>query len=108
MHAIGITPAATPRSTGRIDAVELEDFARAEASRKAIFSAQLAQAGMTAAGSSGPLGFFNVIARKPFDLPKLGEPFGIMRAFTKRFPLGQYSQTVAEAATHVVVLCQHG
>jgi 2-methylcitrate dehydratase len=34
-------------------------------------------------------------------LPKLGEPFGIMRAFTKRFPLGQYSQTVAEAATQV-------
>src|SRR5205085_9275929 len=29
---------------------------------------------------------------------RLGEPWGIMRAFTKRFPLGQYSQTVAEAA----------
>ena len=25
-------------------------------------------------------------------------PFGIMHAFTKRFPLGQYSQTVAQAA----------
>jgi 2-methylcitrate dehydratase len=47
------------------------------------------------------LGFFNVISRKPFELPKLGEPFGIMRAFTKRFPLGQYSQTVAEAAAQV-------
>jgi 2-methylcitrate dehydratase len=42
-----------------------------------------------------------VISRKTFDLPKLGEPFGIMRAFTKRFPLGQYSQTVAEAATQL-------
>jgi 2-methylcitrate dehydratase len=42
-----------------------------------------------------------VISRKPFDLPKLGEPFGIMRAFTKRFPLGQYSQTVAEAAAQM-------
>jgi 2-methylcitrate dehydratase len=49
----------------------------------------------------GPLGFFKVISRKPFELPKLGEPFGIMRAFTKRFPLGQYSQTVAEAAAGV-------
>ena len=43
-------------------------------------------------------GFFNVISRKPFELPKLGEPFGIMHAFTKRFSLGQYSQTVAQAA----------
>jgi 2-methylcitrate dehydratase len=49
----------------------------------------------------GPLGFFKVISRKSFDLPKLGEPFGIMRAFTKRFPLGQYSQTVAEAAAQM-------
>ena len=29
---------------------------------------------------------------------QLGEPFGIRRAFTKRFPLGQFSQTVAQAA----------
>jgi 2-methylcitrate dehydratase len=46
-------------------------------------------------------GFFNVISRKPFRLPKLGgggEPYGIMHAFTKRFALGQYSQTVAQAA----------
>ena len=62
-------------------------------------------ASLAAAGVSGPirvfegrLGFFNAIARKPFELPPLGEPYGIMRAFTKRFPLGQYSQTVAEAA----------
>jgi 2-methylcitrate dehydratase len=41
-----------------------------------------------------------VISRKTFDLPKLDEPFGVVSAFTKRFPLGQYSQTVAEAATH--------
>src|SRR5262249_44186946 len=43
-------------------------------------------------------GFFNVISHKSFELPQFGAPFGIMRAFTKRFPLGQYSQTVAEAA----------
>jgi 2-methylcitrate dehydratase len=49
----------------------------------------------------GPAGFFNVISRKPFILPKLGgdgEPYGIMHSFTKRFALGQYSQTVAQAA----------
>src|SRR5262249_10940121 len=75
-------------------------FACAEASRKAIFSAQLAQAGMTGPSQvfEGPLGLFHAITRKPFELPKLGEPYGIMRAFTKRFPLGQYSPTIPEAA----------
>jgi 2-methylcitrate dehydratase len=105
VHAIGITVGGnTAINQGRIGTLSnWKDFACAEASRKAIFSAQLAQAGMTGPSRifEGPLGFFNVIARKPFDLPKLGEPFGIMRAFTKRFPLGQYSQTVAEAATQV-------
>jgi 2-methylcitrate dehydratase len=46
-------------------------------------------------------GFFNVVLREPFRLPKLGgadAPFGIMHAFTKRFALGQYAQTVAQAA----------
>src|SRR6267142_1581237 len=57
-------------------------FASAEASRKAIFSAQLAQAGMTGPNQvfEGRDGFFNVISRKPFKLPKLGgggEPYGI-------------------------------
>jgi 2-methylcitrate dehydratase len=105
VHAIGITIGGnTAINQGRIGTLSnWKDFACAEASRKAIFSAQLAQAGMTGPSQvfEGSLGFFNVIARKPFELPKLGEPFGIMRAFTKRFPLGQYSQTVAEAATQV-------
>jgi 2-methylcitrate dehydratase len=48
-----------------------------------------------------PSGFFNVISHESFDLPKLGEPFGIMHAFTKRFPLGQYAQTVAQAASEL-------
>jgi len=81
-----------------------KDFATAEASRKAIFSAQLAQAGMTGPAYvfEGPSGFFNTIGRhQAFTLPPLGEPFGIMKAFTKRFPLGQYSQTVAEGAAQV-------
>jgi 2-methylcitrate dehydratase len=77
--------------------------AAAEAGRKAIFAVQLAQAGMTGPGQifEGPDGFFNRINRKPFTLPKLGgggEPFGIMHCFTKRFTLGQFAQTVAQAA----------
>jgi 2-methylcitrate dehydratase len=102
VHAIGITVGGnTAINQGRVGTLSnWKDFASAEASRKATFSAQLAQAGMTGPSQvfEGPSGFFNVISRKSFNVPKLGEPFGIMRAFTKRFPLGQYSQTVAEAA----------
>jgi 2-methylcitrate dehydratase len=105
VHAIGITVGGnTALNQGRVGTLSnWKDFASAEASRKAIFSAQLAQAGMTGPSRifEGPSGFFNVISRKSFDLPKLGEPYGIMKAFTKRFPLGQYSQTVAEAAAQL-------
>ena len=81
-------------------------FASAEACRKAIFAAQLAEAGMTGPDPvfEGRDGFFNVILREPIQLPKLGgadAPFGIMHAFTKRFPLGQYSQTVIQAVLEV-------
>jgi 2-methylcitrate dehydratase len=105
VHAIGITIGGnTAIDRGRRGTLSnWKDFASAEASRKAIFSAKLAQAGMTGPSQvfEGQLGFFDVIHHKPFTLPKLGEPFGIMHAFTKRFPLGQYSQTVAEAAMEV-------
>ncbi len=105
VHAIGITVGGnTALNQGRVGALSnWKDFATAEASRKAIFSAQLAQAGMTGPSRifEGPSALRHVISHKAFDLPKLGEPFGIMNAFTKRFPLGQYSQTVAEAATQV-------
>ena len=43
----------------------------------------------------GRLGFFNLISHKPTAPLQLGEPYG---AFTKRFPLGQFSQTAAQAA----------
>ena len=80
--------------------------ASAEASRNAIFAVELAQAGMTGPHEvfEGRDGFFNRIARKPFRLPKLAgagsgaEAFGMMRCFAKRFTLGQYAQTVAQAA----------
>ena len=105
VHAIGITVGGnTAINQGRVGTLSnWKTFASAEACRKAIFAAQLAQAGMTGPDQvfEGRDGFFNVISRKPFRLPKLGgggEPYGIMHAFTKRFALGQYSQTVAQAA----------
>jgi 2-methylcitrate dehydratase len=105
VNSIGITVGGnTAINQGRVGTLSnWKDYATAEASRKAIFSAQLAKEGMTGPGQifEGPSGFFHVITRKPFELPKLGEPFSILRAVTKRFPLGQYSQTVAEAAAQI-------
>jgi 2-methylcitrate dehydratase len=77
--------------------------AAADAARTAIFAVELAQGGMTGPAQvfEGPDGFFSRINRKPFGLPKLGgggAPFGIMHCFTKRFTLGQFAQTVAQAA----------
>jgi 2-methylcitrate dehydratase len=82
VHAIGITVGGnTAVRQGRNETLSnWKAFAAADASRKAIFSAQLALDGMT-----GPSNVFE-------------GPYGIRRAFTKRFPLGQFSQTVAQAA----------
>jgi 2-methylcitrate dehydratase len=76
--------------------------AAGESSRKAIFAVELAQAGMTGPNQvfEGRDGFFLRINRKPFTLPQLGggsAPFAMLQCFTKRFALGQYSQTVAQA-----------
>jgi 2-methylcitrate dehydratase len=105
VHAIGITVTGNIAiNQGRVGTLSnWKSCAAGEACRKAIFSAQLAQAGMTGPSQAyeGRDGFFNVISRKPFVLPKLGgggEPFGMMHSFTKRFALGQYAQTVAQAA----------
>jgi 2-methylcitrate dehydratase len=102
VHAIGITVGGnTATRQGRADALSnWKAFAAADACRKAIFSVQLAQNGMTGPIDvfEGSYGFFKVMGRKPVGPIQLGEPFGIRRAFTKRFPLGQFSQTVAQAA----------
>jgi 2-methylcitrate dehydratase len=102
MQAIGITVGGnTAIRQGRTDTLSnWKAFAAADASRKAIFSAQLAQSGMTGPSNvfEGRLGFFNLISHKPTAPLQLGEPYGIRRAFTKRFPLGQFSQTAAQAA----------
>jgi 2-methylcitrate dehydratase len=102
VHAIGITVGGnTATRQGRADALSnWKAFAAADACRKAIFSVQLAQNGMTGPSNvfEGSYGFFKVMGRNPVAPPQLCEPFGIRRAFTKRFPLGQFSQTVAQAA----------
>jgi 2-methylcitrate dehydratase len=102
VHAIGITVGGnTATRQGRADELSnWKAFAAADACRKAIFAAQLAQNGMTGPGQvfEGRYGFFKVMGRQPVQPPQFGEPFGIRRAFTKRFPLGQFSQTVAQAA----------
>jgi 2-methylcitrate dehydratase len=102
VHAIGITVGGnTATRQGRSDALSnWKAFAAADACRKAIFSAQLAQGGMTGPNNvfEGSYGFFKVMGHKAVAPPQLGEPFGIRRVFTKRFPLGQFSQTVAQAA----------
>ena len=102
VHAIGITVGGnTATRQGRADTLSnWKAFAAADACRKAIFALELAQNGMTGPNKvfEGSYGFFKVMGRKPVAQVELGEPFGIRRAFTKRFPLGQFSQTVAQAA----------
>jgi 2-methylcitrate dehydratase len=78
--------------------------AYANASRNAVFAAMLAMRGMTGPSPifEGVGGYFKAVARKTFTLDTLGgqngAPFKIMECLIKRFPLGQYSQTVCEAA----------
>ena len=105
VHAIGIYVAgnAAANQTRRGTLSNWKACASAEACRKAIFAAQLAQAGMTGPNQvfEGREGFFNLTRLKPFTLAKFGgggEPFGMIHTFTKRFALGQYAQTVAQAA----------
>lgn len=102
VHAIGITVGGnTATRQGRADTLSnWKAYAAADACRKARFAVQLAKSGMTGPASvfEGRYGFFKVMGKKGVAPPQLGEPFGIRRAFTKRFPLGQFSQTVAQAA----------
>jgi 2-methylcitrate dehydratase len=75
----------------------------ANASRNAIFAAQLASQGLTGPAPifEGAGGFFNAISGEPFALEPFGghgQPFKILDCTVKRFPLGLYSQTVVEAA----------
>ena len=75
----------------------------ANASRNAVFAAQFAAQGLTGPSPifEGPGGFFSAVSGEPFRLEPFGgpgQPFKILDCSIKHFPLGQYSQTVVEAA----------
>jgi 2-methylcitrate dehydratase len=77
--------------------------AYAGANKNAIFAVQLAQRGMTGPSPifEGKGGYFLAVSRAPFTLPPFGGrggSFKIMECSMKRYPLGQYSQTVVDAA----------
>ena len=80
--------------------------AYANASRNAVFSVQLARAGLTGPSPifEGDGGYFRAVSGEPFALKEMGgkdHPFKINECSIKQFPLGQYSQTVAQAALEV-------
>ncbi len=80
--------------------------AYANASRNAVFSVQLARAGLTGPSPifEGDGGYFRAVSGEPFALKEMGgkdHPFKINECSIKQFPLGQYSQTVALAALEV-------
>ncbi|MDE2845039.1 MAG: MmgE/PrpD family protein [Chloroflexota bacterium] len=77
--------------------------AYANASRNAVFATMLAQRGMTGPDPilEGEHGFFRAVTQEPYTLDTFGGgdvPFKIAECSIKRFPLGQYSQTVVQAA----------
>ena len=104
--SLGIAPNIALYQT-RIGNVSMwKGCAYANASRNAVFAAMLAARGMTGPAPifEGVGGYFKAVTRAPFRLAALGgreHPFKIMECSIKRFPLGQYSQTVVEAALEV-------
>jgi 2-methylcitrate dehydratase len=101
---LGIAPNVALYQT-RIGNVSMwKGCAYANASRNAVFAAMLAARGMTGPSPvfEGVGGYFKAVTRKPFREPFVlaheGLGFKIMECSIKRFPLGQYSQTVVEAA----------
>ena len=103
---LGIAPNLALYQT-RIGEVSMwKGCAYANASRNAVFAAMLAQRGLTGPSPifEGDGGYFKAVTRQPFTLDTFGgedQPFKIMECSIKRFPLGQYSQTVAQAASEV-------
>ena len=100
---LGIAPNVALYQT-RIGHVSMwKGCAYANASRNAVFAAMLAARGMTGPTPifEGVGGYFKAVTRAPFKLAALGgrdTSYKILECSIKRFPLGQYSQTVVEAA----------
>src|SRR2546428_10303252 len=91
----------------RIGVVSLwKRCAFANASRNAVFAVLLAAKGLTGPSPifEGRGGFFNAVSREPFALAPFGgraQPFKLLECSIKHFPLGLYSQTVADAVLEV-------
>src|SRR3954467_8718885 len=100
---LGIAPNVALYQT-RIGHVSMwKGCAYANASRNAVFASMLASRGMTGPAPifEGVGGYFKAVTRAPFKLEKMGgraHPYKILECSIKHFPLGQYSQTVVEAA----------
>ena len=103
---LGIAPNVALYQT-RIGHVSMwKGCAYANASRNAVFAAMLASRGMTGPTPifEGVGGYFKAVTRAPFQLAGFGgqaNGYKIMECSIKHFPLGQYSQTVVEAALEV-------
>lgn len=77
--------------------------AAANACRNAVFATMLAARGLTGPrfAFEGTEGFFRTVCKGRSELALFGAPgrsYKIMECSIKRFPLGQYSQTVVQAA----------
>ena len=100
---LGIAPNVALYQT-RIGHVSMwKGCAYANASRNAVFATMLAARGMTGPAPifEGVGGYFKAVTGAPFKLAGLGgreHGYKIMECSIKRFPLGQYAQTVVEAA----------
>src|SRR6185295_1025795 len=103
---LGIAPNIALYQT-RIGTVSMwKGCAYANASRNALFAAMLAERGMTGPAPifEGVGGYFKAVTHRPFELAALGgraHSYKILECSMKRFPLGQYSQTVVQAALEV-------
>ena len=103
---LGIAPNLALYQTRIGDVSMWKGCAYANASRNAVFAVTLARMGLTGPSPifEGDGGYFKAVTRQPFELETFGgpgQPFKIGECSIKRFPLGQYSQTVVQAALEV-------
>ena len=103
---LGIAPNLALYQTRIGDVSMWKGCAYANASRNAVFAVTLARMGLTGPSPifEGDGGYFKAVTRQPFQLETFGgtgQPFKIGECSIKRFPLGQYSQTVVQAALEV-------
>ena len=103
---LGIAPNLALYQTRIGDVSMWKGCAYANASRNAVFAVTLARMGLTGPSPifEGDGGYFKAVTHQPFQLEPFGGPgqtFKIGECSIKRFPLGQYSQTVVQAALEV-------